>query len=218
MAEAAEPALTRLVLVRHGETAWNAERRMQGQIDIGLNARGRAQAAALADALGGEGLAAVVASDLQRAWYTAQPLATALGLPLHAEPGLRERHFGLLQGLTHDEIEARHPEMARLWRTRDPQFTPPGGESLLQFDARCRATVRRLAARHAGQAIALVTHGGVLDLLYRAATHLALDAPRSWPLGNAAVHRLLATAEGLSLVGWNDTAHLDALVLDDSGG
>ncbi len=206
---------TRLVAIRHGETAWNAEGRLQGHQDIPLNPLGLRQAASLAAALADEGLAAVVASDLQRAWQTGAALAAGLGLPLQAEPGLRERCFGLLEGQTHAEIEARWPDHARRLRQREPGFAPAGGESLVDFRARCLATVDRLAAAFAGQTIALVCHGGVLDGLYRAATHVALDRPRSWPLGNASINRLLHTPQGLALVGWNDSAHLDGIVADD---
>jgi len=206
---------TRLVVIRHGETAWNAAGRLQGHRDIPLNALGLRQAAALAAALVGEGLAAVVASDLQRAWQTGAALATSLGLPLHAEPGLRERCFGMLEGLTHAEIEAQWPDHARRWRQREPGFAPAGGESLVDFQARCLATVDRVAATFAGQTVALVCHGGVLDGLYRAATHVALDRPRNWPLGNATINRLLHTPQGLALVGWNDSAHLDGIAADD---
>lgn len=202
---------TRLVAIRHGETAWNADKRLQGWQDIALNPRGQRQAAALAPALADEGLVAVVASDLQRAWQTGTALAAALGLPLLAEPGLRERRFGVLEGLTPDQIEARRPDDARRWRTREPAWTPEGGESLLSFQARSLAAVERLAARYAGQAVAVVSHGGVLDLLYRAATRVPLDLPRSWALGNATINRLLHTSGGLGLVGWDDAAHLDAL-------
>ena len=207
---------TRLVAIRHGETAWNAAQRLQGWQDIPLNALGRRQAASLGAALAHEGLAAVVASDLQRAWQTGQALATALGLPLQAEPGLRERRFGHLEGLTHAEIEAQWPDEARRWRNREPGFTPAGGESLLDFQARCLAALERVAAAHAGQAVALVCHGGVVDLLHRAATRVPLDLPRTWALGNAAINRLLHTPQGLALVGWNDTAHLGGLSDDDS--
>jgi 2,3-bisphosphoglycerate-dependent phosphoglycerate mutase len=206
---------TRLVVIRHGETAWNAEGRLQGHRDIPLNALGRRQAASLVGALADEGLAAVVASDLQRAWQTAVALATGLGLPLQPEPGLRERRFGMLEGLTHAEIEAQWPDQARCLRHRAPGFAPAGGESLVDLQARCLATVHRVAAASAGQTIALVCHGGVLDALYRAATHVALDRPRSWPLGNASINRLLRTPQGLALVGWNDSAHLDGIAVDD---
>lgn len=205
------PAATRLVAVRHGETSWNAAHRLQGWQDIALNDLGLRQAATLGAALADDRLAAVVCSDLQRAWQTGQALAGALGLPLVAEPGLRERCFGHLEGLTYAEIEAQWPEDARRWRQREPGFAPAGGESLLAFQARCLAAVDRAAAAHAGQAVALVCHGGVLDVLYRAATRVALDLPRSWALGNATINRLLHTPQGLSLVGWNDGAHLQTL-------
>lgn len=202
---------TRLVAIRHGETDWNAAQRLQGWQDIPLNPLGRRQAAALGPALAGDGLVAVVASDLQRAWQTGAALADALGLPLVAEPGLRERGFGVLEGLTPAEIEATRPADALRWRTREPGYVPPGGESLLQVQARSLAAVDRVCARFAGRAVALVSHGGVVDLLYRAATRVALDRPRSWPLGNALINRLLHTPQGLALVGWGDGAHLEAL-------
>ncbi|MDT7834241.1 histidine phosphatase family protein [Aquabacterium sp. OR-4] len=208
---------TRLIAIRHGETAWNVERRLQGQLDIPLNALGQRQAASLAEALRDEGLQAVVASDLGRAWQTAQALAAPLGLPVAAEPGLRERAFGAMEGHTYEDIEARWPDWSARWKARDAGFAAPeGGESLTGFYARCVAAVERVALAHAGQAVALVCHGGVLDCLYRAATRLPLDAPRTWQLGNAAVNRLLHTPQGLTLVGWNDQSHLDSLARDEA--
>jgi probable phosphoglycerate mutase len=207
---------TRIIAIRHGETAWNAEARLQGQLDIPLNPRGQRQAATLAGALRDEGLAAVYASDLGRAWHTARALAEPLGLPLVADIGLRERCFGMLEGMTRQQIDQDWPELARRWHSREPDFAPDGAESLRGFQARCVASVARLAAAHAGQVIALVSHGGVLDALYRAATHVALDAPRSWQLGNAAINRLLHSDQGFTLVGWDDSAHLDGLALDEA--
>lgn len=214
-ATGAGEAPTRIVAIRHGETAWNAESRLQGQLDIPLNALGRRQAAALAGALRDEGIDLVVASDLGRAWETARALAGPLGLPLQAEPGLRERGFGLLEGHTYREIDERWPEMARRWRTRDPDFAPEGAESLRGFYARAVATAERWALAHPGRTLALVSHGGVLDCLYRAAARIALDAPRTWVLGNAGINRLLHTPQGFTLVGWNDAAHLDGLAVDE---
>lgn len=206
---------TRLVAIRHGQTDWNASGRLQGHLDVPLNAQGRAQAARLAGALADEGLNLVVASDLGRAWHTARALAEPLGLPLLAEPGLRERGFGLLEGLQRDEVGQRYPQIARRWQQRDIHFEPVGGESLAHFYQRCIATVDRLAQAHAGRSLALVAHGGVLDCLYRAATRQPLDAPRTWRLDNASINRLLHTPQGLSLVGWNDQGHLDGLVGQD---
>lgn len=199
---------TRVLLIRHGETDWNLQTRLQGHTDIPLNATGRWQAARLGRALEGESLDAVYSSDLARALHTAAEVARATGAPLRPEPALRERRFGCFEGMTHAEIEARWPADARRWRLREPGYGPEGGENLIDFDARCVGAARRLAASHPGGSIALVAHGGVLDSLYRAATRVPLDAPRSWRMGNAAINRLLHTPSGFSLVGWDDDAHL----------
>ncbi len=201
---------TRIIAIRHGETAWNVATRIQGQLDIGLNARGRWQAAQVAQALRGEPLHAVYASDLARAWDTAQAIAQASAVVLTAYTGLRERGFGEFEGQTHADMEANWPEHALRWRQRDPHWAPPGGESLAELRDRIRHAVDELASAHVGQQIVLVAHGGVLDVLYRLATGQAVQAPRSWQLGNATINRLLWTPEGLSLVGWSDATHLES--------
>lgn len=212
--------VTRLLAVRHGETAWNADGRIQGHLDIPLNDQGLWQAQRAGAALADEGIAAVYASDLQRAWQTAQAIAQAQAQPpiVQADVRLRERAFGEFQGRSFAQIEAERPEQARRWRQRDPEFTPPGGgESLIEFRERVIPAAAELAARHPGQLVLLVAHGGVMDLLYRAATSQELQAPRSWQLGNAAINRLLWTPQGFTLVGWNDDAHLQqSTVLDES--
>ncbi|HNT38299.1 MAG TPA: histidine phosphatase family protein [Rubrivivax sp.] len=202
-------ASTRVIAVRHGETAWNAQTRIQGHTDIALNARGRWQAERLAVALAHETVHAIYSSDLQRAHDTALPFARSAGLTVQIAPGLRERGFGAFEGLSFAEIESRWPEDARRWRRREPQFAPAGGEALADFHARCVGACAALAERHRGQTILLLSHGGVLDCLYRAATRAAADAPRSWPIGNATVNRLLHSETGFTLVGWADTGHLD---------
>lgn len=206
---------TRIVLIRHGETAWNRETRIQGHTDIPLSALGLAQAGRLAEALADEPLDAIYSSDLSRARQTAEALARTRGLEVHLDAGLRERAFGSFEGLSWREIDEGYPEDAARWRRREPDFAVGGGESLNTFSARCLDAARRAAAAHAGQSIALVAHGGVLDCLYRAATRVALDAARSWQLGNATINRLLATAEGFTLIGWNDDRHLAGLSADD---
>lgn len=202
---------TRIFALRHGETAWNVDQRIQGQLDVPLNDRGREQAARLALALQGEDLAAVHSSDLSRAAATAQAVAEACGLVVQPDAALRERGFGRFEGQTYTQIEAQWPEDALRWRKRDPDFAPGGGETLRDFSARCVAVLTRLAHAHRGQAIAVVAHGGVLDCLYRAAARVALDAPRTWQLGNAAINRVLFNGEGFVLVGWNDHGHLQGL-------
>jgi probable phosphoglycerate mutase len=207
---------TRIIAIRHGETLWNVDTRIQGHRDIPLNDRGRWQAAQVARALAGEPIAAVYASDLLRAHATGAAIAEAAGAPLHAEPDLRERSFGELEGRTFAEIEAALPEQARRWRQRDPHFAPEGGESLTLLRARIAEVTARLAARHLGQQIVLVAHGGVLDVLYRLATGQELQAPRTWLLANAALNRLLWTPEALTLVGWGDTGHLDGAAREET--
>ena len=200
---------TRILAIRHGQTAWNAASRIQGHTDIALDATGEWQAGRLAAALADEPLQAVYSSDLSRARQTAAPLAARAGLELRIDAGLRERAFGEFEGLSFAQIEQRWPDRAHAWRRRDPDFGAPGGEVLRDFRNRVGAAVTRLARAHPGQGIALVTHGGVLDLLYREATRVALDAPRSWQLPNAGINRLLHAGAGLMLVGWADFGHLD---------
>ena len=206
---------TRVLAIRHGETAWNVDGRIQGQLDVPLNDTGRWQVHRLALAVADEGIVAIYSSDLLRALETAQAVARGCGEPITTDVGLRERGFGVFEGLSYVEITQRWPDQAERWRKRDPDFSAEGGESLRQFSARAVGTVARLAALHPGETIAVVSHGGVMDCLYRVATHLALDAPRSWQLGNASINRLLYTPQGFTLIGWSDDHHLDEGALDE---
>ena len=207
---------TRIIAIRHGETAWNVDTRIQGHLDIPLNDTGLWQARQVGQALADEAVAAIYSSDLQRAYATAEAVARTTGAPLTPVPGLRERSFGELEGRTFAEIEADLPEQARRWRQRDPHFAPTGGETLVQLRERIAATTHRLAAQHTEQLIVLVAHGGVLDMLYRLATGLDLQAPRTWLVTNASINRLLWTPQGLTLVGWADTQHLDTGSRDET--
>jgi len=208
---------TRITAVRHGETAWNVETRIQGQLDIPLNETGRWQAQRLARALAArESNAAIYSSDLLRAWDTAISIADATKLTLITDEGLRERGFGTFQGKTYAEIEATWPQDTLRWRKREPDWSPPEGESLLQFRQRVLDAAQALAARHMGEQIVMVAHGGVMDVLYRAATGLDLQATRTWALGNAAINRLLWTPDGFTIVGWADTSHLDDETMDET--
>ncbi len=204
---------TRIIAVRHGETDWNVATRLQGHTDIALNANGQWQATQVARALADEALDRVYSSDLSRARSTAQAIADHNRHPsareVHVHPGLRERAFGVFEGHTYEAIAAQWPEDSLRWKRREPDFAPGGGESPAQLMARVQQTLDALAAPHLGGQIALVAHGGVLDVLYRLATRQSVSAPRTWELGNAAINRLLWTPDGLSLVGWGDTRHLE---------
>jgi probable phosphoglycerate mutase len=204
-------AVTHILAIRHGETDWNAQQRLQGHTDIPLNAKGLEQARRLAEALHDQTLHAIYSSDLSRAKATAEALARRAGLVVGQEPALRERGFGSFEGLTYAEVEQRWPDEAERWRRRDLSFAPPGGETLPQLHERCVQALLKLARAHAGQTIALVAHGGVLDTWYRAASRAGLQAPRTWQMPNAAINRLMVADEGLMLVGWNDSQHLEGL-------
>ena len=200
---------TELIMIRHGVTAWNKERRFQGQIDIPLDDEGLRQAQLLGQSMAGAALAAVYASDLTRARQTAEPLASAIGLPVVAEPGLRERHYGAFEGRTWDELQREHAADFARWRAREPDFSlPGGGETLLALHDRVETTMRALAARHPGASVVAVTHGGVLDCAYRIATGLGMREPRQHDLLNASINRIIFDGERFSLVGWADVAHL----------
>jgi len=200
---------TRICLVRHGETDWNVERRLQGHQDIPLNANGLAQAQALAEALADTRFDAIYSSDLSRALETAEQVADRLGLAVVQLPAVRERNFGIFQGLTRQEAELRFPEMQARVTRREPDFVPPEGESLRQCFERIATLLDDLADRHIGQTILLVAHGGVLDAARRFVTGMALNLPRDFELGNAALNWLARTDGVWRLEAWDDQRHLN---------
>ncbi len=212
--------MTELLLIRHGETDWNAERRLQGFLDIGLNDHGRQQAVALALALSDEVLDAVIASDLQRAVHTAQALALPRDLAVLTDASLRERCFGAFEGLLYDEIAGHFPQAHASWMAReiDVRF-PPGqqhAETLREFSARAVNSVMAIARRHAGQKIAIVTHGGVLDCVYRAACGLRLDSARDFDIINTGINRFHWDGNALRVLQWGNVAHLGQAALDEA--
>jgi 2,3-bisphosphoglycerate-dependent phosphoglycerate mutase len=199
-----------LLLIRHGETAWNAETRIQGQLDVPLSSTGFWQAGRLAERLADEPIDAVVASDFARAWMTAQPIAQARRVEALPEARLRERNFGVFQGLTLDEIARDWPVEFAAWRDRDPDWAMPDGESATAFKARVLEALADITERFAGRTVAVVAHGGVLDVAYRHARGLAWDAPREHNMVNAALNRVTARVRPLAIaiVAWGDVAHL----------
>jgi probable phosphoglycerate mutase len=199
---------TRLCIVRHGETDWNAQRRIQGQTDIPLNDTGRQQALAAAQGLADLPFAAIYSSDLQRAHDTATAAAELLKLPVQSEPGLRERHYGEFQGLTQDDIKAR-ADFDR-YITRDTSFAFGNGESLAIFAERIKSTLNDLAQRHIGENVLVFAHGGVLDVIYRIATHRPLETPRDFPIPNAALNWVEIGNPEWQLIEWGVQDHLDS--------
>lgn len=212
---------TRILFIRHGETAWNRIKRIQGHIDIPLAETGVAQARRLAERLAHEAhgdrrLDAIYSSDLRRAQQTAAPTALALGLALRLVEGLRERAYGVFQGHDSGEIAQRYPDDYAHWQTRDPGFAPEGGESVRAFYHRVVHAVEAIVRAHPGERIACVTHGGVLDCVYRFANGLALDAPRSYALLNTSINTVEFGDDGKARVlEWADIAHLGGASDDD---
>jgi 2,3-bisphosphoglycerate-dependent phosphoglycerate mutase len=199
-----------LLLIRHGETAWNAESRIQGQLDVPLSNAGIWQAGRLAQRLADERIDAIVASDLARAWLTAQPIGQSRQIEPLPDVRLRERHFGLFQGHTLDHIAVTWPSEFAAWRQRDPAWAIPEGESGTQFIGRVLEALDEITQRHAGGTVAVVAHGGVLDVAYRHARGLTWNAPRQHLMANAALNRVTARPKPLRMevVLWGDITHL----------
>lgn len=205
--------MTELVLIRHGETDWNRELRFQGQRDIALNAMGREQARRVALHLADEVAQAMVSSDLLRAVETAMPTAGVLRMERVDDPALREQSFGMLEGMTVTEIREQHPQVLAHWARFDADYQIPQGESVRQFHARVLGAVHRLALQHANRRLIVVTHGGVLDMIYRTAHALPLSGPRQCEIPNGGVSRVRAVVDaggalGLTIDHWGDMAHL----------
>jgi 2,3-bisphosphoglycerate-dependent phosphoglycerate mutase len=199
----------RLILVRHCETEWNREGRIQGyHSDSPLTAKGQTQAFLLAARLAGERLQALHSSDAGRARQTATPIAAAAGVDVLYHATLRERNYGAFEGRTYREIETESPEAYAKFRSRDPDYAPPGGESGAQFRDRVVAALERVAAMAEGRLAAVITHGGVLGIVYRYVTGMPLDSKRHYSLHNASVNRIVCSGGRWSLEAWGDVAHL----------
>ncbi len=203
--------MTELLVIRHGETDWNRQQRFQGQIDVPLNEVGRQQAARLGARLADEPIEVLLASDLKRAQATAAELTRSPAQQVLAEPLWREQAFGVLEGLDVPTIRRRHAALWAQWKRHDADFALPGGESNRDFHARVLRALDALLARHRGRRVAVVTHGGVLDMLWRKVHALPLHGPRTCEIPNAGINRLRWSAGRLQIVSWGDAAHLDGL-------
>lgn len=207
---------TKICVVRHGETAWNAEKRIQGHVDIPLAEQGLVQAGAAARWLARVPVAALYSSDLLRAWQTAEPIGVALGLSPEPLPELRERRYGIFEGVTYAAAKTEHPAVYYILEQRDvEQEIPGGGESLRQLATRVTDCLRRLAALHVGQTIVIVTHGGVLDIVNRFVRGNPLETPRDFQIPNAGLTWLTVTGDEWVLDAWGETSHLTDGTLDE---
>ena len=206
---------TELIVVRHGETEWNAIGKQQGHLDSPLTETGLRQAGAIADALMARSFHVLYSSDLGRAYHTAERIAGKAGHEIIKEPALRERHLGVFQGLTMAEVAEKHPEAYAGFRSGDPDYVIPGGESERQRYERIVGCVERIAGNHVGKRVVIVTHGGALTSLFRRAVGLPLGTPRAFSLFNASINTFFVS-EGLWKLGtWGDVSHLSGMPTAD---
>ena len=200
---------TQVIIVRHGQTQWNIRKIRQGHLDSELTDKGVAQARALGQRLARESFTALYSSDLGRALHTARMIAAVTGHEIVTDERLRERHLGVFQGLSGDEIKDKHPEEYRLHRTLGPEYVIPGGESVRQQVARNVDCLDEIALKHPGEKVVVVTHGGVVSGLFRHALNIPLDAPRRFEFVNAGLN-VFAYEEGHWILRtWGDVSHLD---------
>lgn len=214
MSHITNPILTRICFVRHGETDWNVEKRIQGQTDIPLNEIGRAQALAMAFNAAHVSFKAIYSSDLMRAAETARVLAVREELDVQPLPQLRERHYGIFQGITATEGAARYPEAYLRYMARDVGYDFETGESIDQLVMRVSEAINWMVRHHTGQTIAAVTHAGVLDILYRKATGRPLHTPRDFVIPNCALNWFHFDGQGWHLESWGDRHHLTQVLLN----
>ena len=206
--------MTEIWLVRHGETPWNVEKRIQGWEDIPLNENGEKQAYALGEYLArthstDQKIDAVYASDLQRAHRTAKIASEPIGLEPILHKGLRERHFGVLQNLLYDEMDQHQPVAAMAWRSRNPTAIVEGGETLEFFHHRVITAINEIAANHPNQVVLVVSHGGAFDIVWRYANQVGLSEPRQASLLNASINRVHVANDGWKMLEWGRVDHLN---------
>ena len=207
--------MTELILLRHGETEWNRELRFQGQVDVPLNATGHAQAQRLAQRLAGEPIDHLVSSDLSRARQTADPFARQVqasrGIGLDVDAALREQAFGRIDGMRVEDIKRDHADVWAGWTQFQSDYVVPGGESTRQFHTRVMAALWQMVASHPGRTLAVVTHGGVVEMVLRTARGLGLEGPRQSAIPNAGISRVRMQDGVVELLQWADTAHLEGM-------
>jgi len=200
--------ITKLTVVRHGETLWNQQLKIQGHLNSNLSELGIRQAQAIANALVGNQFDALYASDLGRAVQTAEIIAQRLNLKVVTDVRLRERCYGIVQGLTHDEFQQELPEQYALYLSGNTEFIIPGGENARQFFDRVLSCAHEIAERHSRQHVAIVTHGGVLDTFIRKTFDLPLGASRRYSLFNSSINSFTVSDSKWKLESWGNILHL----------
>ena len=198
----------RLFLVRHGETAWNFEKRLTGHSDVPLSALGEQQARLLGARLADQALDAVYASDLQRAAGTAELILAGRGPEVTRDAAWREINYGAWDGLTAVEIQTRFPGELEARAVNPDGWAPSGGETRRAMHTRITAAIQILRMRHPGGTVLLVTHSGVLDVIYRWLNGRDLPGRASERNANGALSRIDWDAEVPQIAFWNDVGHL----------
>lgn len=206
---------TTVIIVRHGETLWNLQRRYQGHGDSPLTATGRAQADAVGRRLKSVPVDAFIASDLGRTRETAAIITRHTGHIPALDSRLRERSFGVLEGLTTAEIRERHPTVFQRLEANDPDFVIPGGESLRQHYHRNIDFLVGSTTAYAGSTVVLVSHGGLLDSAFRHVAGIPLNRPRCFVTANASISifrygNFYGTRRWV-LDTWGDASHLTGI-------
>jgi 2,3-bisphosphoglycerate-dependent phosphoglycerate mutase len=201
--------MTRFIIVRHGETAWNVEGREMGHQDSPLTSLGNFQARKLAERLASVEFGALYSSDLGRAVETARTLADECKCEVIFDPRLRERNMGIFEGLTRSEMESRFPEERAAYRKAGSSYVIPKGESADQRIGRALQCFDELAVRHKGGTVVVVTHGGILMGLFEFVLGLPFGSARRYVRANCAWNVFTRESEGWILETWGDVSHLE---------
>ena len=204
-----------LYFVRHGETVWNKRQILQGHLDSDLTETGIKQTHQLGKRLKDFKLDRVYASDLGRASKTARIIADYLEMPVKMDTGLRERNLGIFQGLLWDETERRFPDEYWRYRNAGPDYRIPNGESWNEAEERIIGTIRHIAVKNDGQRALVVTHGGLMNILFRHVLQIPHGAPRRFTLKNSSISKLIITNGEWWLDILGDTHHLNGDGKDD---
>jgi broad specificity phosphatase PhoE len=206
-----------MILVRHGQSTWNREHRIQGQLDPPLSDEGRRQAELLGRRLAGRRLAGFYTSDLKRAFETAGAIARVVDLKPEPTPGLREIFLGEWEGLRTEEIAKRFPDAWARWGEEADWDLVPGGEGAASFEARVMATLDEILDRHSHGDVLVVSHGGVIQV----ALHRVIGRPSRglfpFKIQNASISLIEARDGRVVIAGSNDVAHLEPALVTEPG-
>ncbi|WP_319481694.1 histidine phosphatase family protein [uncultured Draconibacterium sp.] len=202
---------TEITIIRHGETMWNVQKRIQGQRNSKLSENGITQAELVAKALAKREFDVLLSSDLERAVETAKIINKQLVLPHKYNANLRERSFGIFEGKNFAEIEEKYPEEFRRYKERNPEFVVPGGESIQQMYKRVTSEIESIARNFKDQKVLIVSHGLVLEMMMYRTFSLKLDEPRAFSINNSSISSFYIDSDNWFLKEWGVIEHLVSL-------